>query len=108
MQTLSGTRMVTVQRSVLLSLPGGNHPRPGKYPHSGDAVSSRARKLLCNGRAGFGNYLPGLPASFTAAASASRASSGSDLVPVFVMIEARWFSTVRWLIPRSTAMFLLG
>ena len=24
------------------------------------------------------------------------------------MIEARWFSTVRWLMPRSAAMFLLG
>ena len=46
--------------------------------------------------------------SFTAAASANRASAGSDLVPVFVMIAARWFSTVRWLMPRSAAMFLLG
>ena len=24
------------------------------------------------------------------------------------MIEARWFSTVRWLMPRSAAIFLLG
>ena len=24
------------------------------------------------------------------------------------MIEARWFSTVRWLMPRSAAMFLCG
>src|ERR1700722_1655660 len=39
--------------------------------------------------------------SFTAAASANRASAGNDLVPVFVMMAARWFSTVRWLIPRS-------
>ena len=32
---------------------------------------------------------------FRAAASAKRASAGSDLAPVFFMIEARWFSTVR-------------
>ena len=43
-----------------------------------------------------------------AAASANRAKAGSDLAPILFMIEARWFSTVRWLIPRSAAMFLLG
>ena len=43
-----------------------------------------------------------------AAASANRANAGSDFEPVFFMIEARWFSTVRWLMPRSAAMFLLG
>ena len=42
------------------------------------------------------------------AASARRASAGSDLDPVFFMISARWFSTVRWLMPRSAAIFLLG
>jgi len=31
-------------------------------------------------------------------ASAKRVSSGNDLAPVRFMIEARWFSTVRWLI----------
>jgi hypothetical protein len=35
-------------------------------------------------------------------------SAGSDFEPVFFMIAARWFSTVRRLIPRSAAMFLLG
>ncbi len=42
------------------------------------------------------------------AAKASRAKAGSDAAPVLRIIEARWFSTVRWLIPRSAAMFLLG
>lgn len=42
------------------------------------------------------------------AASARRANAGSDRVPVFRMIAARWFSTVRWLMPRSAAIFLLG
>ena len=42
------------------------------------------------------------------ATSASRASAGSDFDPVLFMIDARWFSTVRWLMPRSAAMFLLG
>ena len=43
-----------------------------------------------------------------AAASANRARAGSDFAPIFFMIEARWFSTVRWLRLRSAAMFLLG
>ena len=43
-----------------------------------------------------------------AATSASRASAGSDFEPVLFMMEARWFSTVRWLMPRSAAIFLLG
>jgi hypothetical protein len=34
-------------------------------------------------------------ASFIAAARANLANAGNDRVPVFVMIEARWFSTVR-------------
>ena len=42
------------------------------------------------------------------ARSANLASAGSDFDPVLFMIEARWFSTVRWLMPRSAAMFLLG
>ena len=42
------------------------------------------------------------------ARSANRASTGSDFDPVLFIIEARWFSTVRWLMPRSAAMFLLG
>jgi hypothetical protein len=33
---------------------------------------------------------------------------GRDLEPVFFMIAARWLSTVRSLMPRSAAMFLLG
>jgi hypothetical protein len=40
------------------------------------------------------------------ARSASRASAGSDFDPVLFMIEARWFSTVRWLMLRSAAMWL--
>ncbi len=28
---------------------------------------------------------------------AKRAKAGSDFAPIFFMIEARWFSTVRWL-----------
>lgn len=43
-----------------------------------------------------------------AAPSANRASAGSEVAPVRRMIAARWFSTVRWLIFRSAAMFLLG
>src|SRR5580658_8776763 len=42
------------------------------------------------------------------AISANRASAGNDLDPVRFMILMRWFSTVRWLMPRSAAMFLLG
>jgi hypothetical protein len=41
-----------------------------------------------------------------------RAPSGSapkgSASRVFFMFAARWFSTVRWLMPRSAAMFLLG
>src|SRR5580698_1281171 len=54
-----------------------------------------------------GNYLAWLASSLVAAII-SRASAGSDFAPVFFMMEARWFSTVRWLMPRSAAMFLLG
>ena len=43
-----------------------------------------------------------------AARSANLASAGSDFDPVLFMMPARWFSTVRWLMPRSAAMFLLG
>ena len=39
---------------------------------------------------------------------AKRTSAASDFDPVFFMIDARWFSTVRMLIWRSAAMFLLG
>ena len=46
--------------------------------------------------------------SFQAAASANRANAGTDFDPVFFMIKARWFSTVRGLIRRSAAIFLLG
>src|SRR5688572_26983175 len=42
------------------------------------------------------------------AASAVRISAGRDFEPVFFMVAARWLSTVRWLMPRSAAMFLLG
>jgi len=42
------------------------------------------------------------------AAKANRANAGSDFEPVRFMIAARWLSTVRWLMPRSAAMFLLG
>jgi hypothetical protein len=50
----------------------------------------------------------GAAASSQAAASAIRANAGKHFDPVLFMIAARWFSTVRWLMPRSTAMFLLG
>lgn len=43
-----------------------------------------------------------------AAISANLASAGKDLDPVRFMILPRWFSTVRRLMPRSAAMFLLG
>jgi hypothetical protein len=49
-----------------------------------------------------------LSSAAEAAAKANRAKAGSDLAPIFFMIEARWFSTVRWLRLRSAAMFLLG
>jgi hypothetical protein len=42
------------------------------------------------------------------AASARRIGAESECDPVFFMTAARWFSTVRWLMPRSAAMFLLG
>src|ERR1700733_15031783 len=43
-----------------------------------------------------------------AAARARRISAGIEREPVFFITAARWFSTVRWLTPRSAAMFLLG
>jgi hypothetical protein len=39
---------------------------------------------------------------------AVRIRAGRDFEPVFLMMAARWLSTVRWLIPRSAEMFLLG
>ncbi len=42
------------------------------------------------------------------AATASLARAGRDRHPVLCMIEWRWFSTVRWLMRKSAAMFLLG
>lgn len=45
---------------------------------------------------------------FRAAASANRANAGRDFEPVFFMTPERWLSTVRWLMPRSAAIFLLG
>jgi hypothetical protein len=53
-------------------------------------------------------YSAKVGAPSTPAANANRASAGRDLDPVFFMIEARWFSTVRWLMCRSAAIFLLG
>src|SRR5271154_1478616 len=47
-------------------------------------------------------------ASPPAAINAKRASAGRDFDPVRFMILMRWFSTVRWLMPRSAAIFLLG
>jgi hypothetical protein len=38
----------------------------------------------------------------------SRINSESDFEPVLRMMSARCFSTVRWLMPRSAAMILLG
>jgi len=55
-----------------------------------------------------GSFTGSTVAVFAAAASASRASAGRDFDPVRFMIEARWLSTVRWLMPRSAAIFLLG
>ena len=55
--------------------------------------------------AGVTSACPRYPAP---AASAKRANAGRDFEPVFFMIEARWFSTVRWLMPRSAATILLG
>jgi hypothetical protein len=54
------------------------------------------------------NCALGLLLPFQAAASARRAKAGIDFEPVFFITAARWFSTVRRLMPRSTAMFLLG
>src|SRR5580704_6895455 len=42
------------------------------------------------------------------AARARRFSAGIEREPVLFITAARWFSTVRWLTPRSAAMFLLG
>ncbi len=39
---------------------------------------------------------------------AVRTTAERDLEQVFLAMAARWFSTVRWLIFRSAAMFLLG
>ena len=54
------------------------------------------------GQRGDSDPVPGSPAR------AKRISSESECEPVFFMTAARWFSTVRWLMPRSAAMFLLG
>jgi hypothetical protein len=63
--------------------------------------------LICLSLAGTQNpQRHGLGAQ--AAAIAVRIRAGRDLEPVFFMIAARWLSTVRWLMPRSAAMFLLG
>ena len=82
-----------------------------------DCVSHRRRLVRATGR-GAGDGLTDsdqrslkalvLARPPPAATSASRASAGSDFDPVRFMIDARWFSTVRWLMPRSAAMFLLG
>jgi len=42
------------------------------------------------------------------AARARRIRAGIEREPVFFMTAARWFSTVRWLTPRSAAMFFAG
>lgn len=42
------------------------------------------------------------------AAIASLVNAGSDFAPVLAITAARCFSTVRWLIPRSAAIFLVG
>src|SRR6185437_6310162 len=47
-------------------------------------------------------------AGYDPAARARRISSDSEVAPVLRMIEARWFSTVRRLMSRSAAIFLLG
>ncbi len=46
-------------------------------------------------------------ASLPAAMSANRVSAGRLFESVFFMIVARWFSTVRWLMPRCAAILLL-
>jgi hypothetical protein len=47
-------------------------------------------------------------ALLNAATKPTRPNAGRDFDPVFFMMAARWFSTVRWLICKSAAMFLLG
>src|SRR5580658_4531434 len=37
-----------------------------------------------------------------------RIRSGTEATPVLRMTAARWFSTVRWLMPRTSAMILFG
>ena len=75
------------------------------------ATSDRHRSAQANpvdqphrvrGQRGDSDPVPG------SAASAKRISAERECEPVFFMTAARWFSTVRWLMPRSAAMFLLG
>ena len=56
---------------------------------------------LCGGCATAGS-------SSQPAARAILISEDKDFASVFRMIAARWLSTVRWLIRKSAAMFLLG
>ena len=63
------------------------------------------------GRVGVGRdprCTTGSSVTFQAAVSANRANAGTDFDPVFFMIEARWFSTVRWLIPKIRGDVLAG
>ena len=80
--------------------------RPGRGATSDRARAARGslpdRPHRVRGQREDSHPVPG------SAARAKRISAESPCEPVFFMTAARWFSTVRWLMPRSAAMFLLG
>src|SRR6185437_8383162 len=90
--------------SVLL-IGGGRYHARGRYGGAGlgSALGWVVVVGMDRGRIGTAMVGPLEPA-----AKANRANAGSDFEPVRFMIAARWLSTVRWLMPRSAAMFLLG
>jgi hypothetical protein len=68
----------------------------------GPRVQPLERPRRAFGQRGDCDAVPG------SAARAKRISAESECEPVFFITAARWFSTVRWLMRRSAAMFLLG
>ena len=107
--------MIDVRRRPLSWHPGGR-PRTGQSNCPTEALADNASRRYHNDRVGKylwpGRHLPwpgaptreaGASRSLTVAVTAKRANAGSDFVPVFFMIEARWFSSVRWLMQRPPA-----
>jgi hypothetical protein len=97
--------ILKVRHYPLVSGAQGSAPEAKRHLSATGGTATMVQDLLDQRALGQRRDCDPVPGS---AASAKRISAESECKPVFFMTAARWFSTVRWLMPRSAAMFLLG